>query len=142
MQKTSLNLLKKKLKRYPHLNELERFLDKIKKSNPEFILLFGSLARGDYTQYSDIDVLCVFNQKFKSLKERFFKSYEHSDGLVQTKTLNLEEFENGIKNGNSFLLRIIDDGLILYTKIPEKVLIEWIKEGKKALKISYFAPEM
>ena len=103
-------------------------------------MLFGSLSRGDYTQFSDIDVLCVFNQEFKTLKERFLKAYKHSDGLVQTKTYNLAEFKKKIKNGNSFLHKIISEGLTLFSKIPDKEINELIELGKKNLQVSYFAP--
>ena len=63
MQKLSLDLLKKKLKRYPHRNELELFINRINKEDLKLILLYGSLAKGMYTQYSDIDVLCVFDKE-------------------------------------------------------------------------------
>ena len=138
MQEVSVNLLKKKLIRYPHLNELETFLERIKEATPELILLFGSLSRGDYTQYSDIDVLCVFNQEFSSRKERFLKAYKYSDGLVQTKTLTLKELKNGLKEANSFLHAIFNDGLILFSKISYDDLNSWIRDGKKKLKMTYF----
>ena len=140
MQKISLPLLRKKLPRYPHLNELENFLTRIKQEDPVFIMLFGSLTRGDYTQFSDIDVLCVFNQEFKTFKERFLKAYKHSDGLVQTKSLSLKEFEKKIKNGNSFLHKIVSEGLILYNKVPISEFNSWIELGKEKLRITYFAP--
>ncbi len=140
MQKISFPLLRKKLPKYPHLNELENFLIGIKQEDPEFIMLFGSLTRGDYTQFSDIDVLCVFNQDFKTPKERFLKAYKHSDGLVQTKTLKLEEFKKELERGNPFLHKIIAEGLILFSKIPDKQLKDWIIIGKTKLKVKYFAP--
>ncbi|MFW9989585.1 MAG: nucleotidyltransferase domain-containing protein [Candidatus Odinarchaeota archaeon] len=64
MQNLSFDLLKKKLKRYPHLNKLETFVDRIEKDSLKFILLYGLLAKGTYTQYSDIDVLCVLTKNF------------------------------------------------------------------------------
>ena len=140
MQKISLTLLKKKLPRYPHLNELEDFLLCISKEDPEFIMLYGSLSRGNYTQFSDIDVLCVFKQEFKSHRDRFLKAYRCSDGLVQTKTYSLKEFKTYIKNGNSFLHKIIAKGLILFSKIPDNKIKKWVELGKINLHITYFAP--
>ncbi|HEA71162.1 hypothetical protein LCGC14_0779610 [marine sediment metagenome] len=140
MQKLSIALLKKKLPRYPHLSELEIFVMRIKKEDPEFIMLYGSLARGNYTQFSDIDVLCVFNQEFKTPRERFLKAYRCSDGLVQTKTYSLTEFQKNIENGNSFLLKIIAEGFILLSKIPDKKIKKWIELGKINSHIAYFAP--
>jgi len=140
MQKISLTLLKKKLPRYPHLIELENFLFCIKKEDPEFVMLFGSLVRGNYTQFSDIDVLCVFKQEFKSNKERFLKAYRCSDGLVQTKTYSLKEFKTHIEDGNSFLIKILAEGLILFSKIPDNKIKKWVELGKIHLKVTYFAP--
>ncbi len=140
MQNLSLNLLKKKLKRYPHYNELETFVNRIEKEKLKFIILYGSLSKGTYTQYSDIDVLCVFDKEFNNLKERFLISYKHSEGLVQPKTLSYEEFKNGLKSGNSFICSILQDGIILYNKIPDEELKKWIKIGKRNLNVRYFPP--
>ncbi|MHA1294265.1 MAG: nucleotidyltransferase domain-containing protein [Promethearchaeota archaeon] len=133
-------MLKKKLKRYPNLNELKTFINRIEKEKLKFILLYGSLAKGTYTQYSDIDVLCVYNKEFNNRKERFLISYKYSDGLVQPKNLSYEEFKTALKEGNSFIHSIIQDGIILFNKIAEDKLKKWIKRGKKKLNIKYFSP--
>jgi predicted nucleotidyltransferase len=140
MQNLSFNLLKKKLNRYPHLNELQTFMDRIEKDTLKFLLLYGSLAKGRYTQYSDIDVLCVYDKKFSDLREKFLLSYKYSEGLVQPKTLSYEEFKEGLTEGNSFLHSILHDGIILFNKIPEDTLERWIEQGKKKLNIKYFSP--
>jgi len=140
MQELSLDLLKEKLKRYPHFDELERFLERIKDESPVLLVLFGSLARGDFTQHSDIDVLCVYDEEFSDPRERFLKSYKHSDGLVQTKTLSLKEFKTGLLTGNSFLYEVMRTGIILYSKISMNDLEKWIKECKKNLKVRILPP--
>ena len=130
MQKVSLNLLKKKLKNYPHLIELEHFLKNIDKTNLKLVLIFGSLAKGTYTQFSDIDLLCVFDKSFASMKERFLEAYQYSEGLVQPKTITFQELKNGLKEGNSFLHGIFKDGIIIYSKISQNEILAWIKEGE------------
>lgn len=140
MQALSFDLLKNKLRRYPHLNKIKLFVDRIEKDTLKFILLYGSLAKGTYTQYSDIDVLCIFNRKFSNLRERFLVSYKYSEGLIQTKTLSYDEFKDSIIQGNSFLHSILQKGIILYNKIPEDTLQNWIVEGKKKLNVKYFSP--
>ena len=140
MQNLSIDLLKKKLKRYPYLNELEFFLNRIEKENLKLILLYGSLAKGRYTQNSDIDVLCVFDKKFHDLKERFMISYKYSDGRVQPKTITFKELELGLKEGNSFLLSIFDHGIVLYNSIPRGDLEKWLKMGRENLNLEYFPP--
>ena len=136
----SSDLLKKKLSRYPHLNELESFVNHIDKKFLKLILLYGSLAKGTYTQFSDIDVLCVFDKEFKDKKERFLAAYKYSEGLVQTKTLTYKEFKEGIQKGNPFLLGILKDAIIIYSRIPENNIANWINKGKENLNVRYFSP--
>jgi predicted nucleotidyltransferase len=140
MQEISFDLLNKKLKRYPHLNELKTFINRIEKKNLKLLLLYGSLAKGSYTQHSDMDVLCVFDEDFQDLRERFLASYKFSEGMVQPKTLTYNEIEQGLKEGNSFLHGIFSHGIVLFNTIPSGKLEKWIKEGKKKLKMRYFSP--
>lgn len=136
----SSDLLKKKLSRYPHLSELESFVNQIDKKFLKLILLYGSLAKGTYTQFSDIDILCVFDKEFKDQKERFLAAYKYSNGIVQSKTLSYKEFKEAIQKGNPFLYSILKDAIILYSKIPEDVLADWINKGKENLTVKYFSP--
>jgi hypothetical protein len=128
------------LKRYPHLNRIESFINKILNEGIKFLLLYGSLAKGNYTQYSDIDILCVFDTDFTDPKERFMAAYRHSDGIIQPKSLSYNEFKKGILEGNSFLHSIIEYGIIIYSEISEEDLKDWIKKGKKKLKVKFIPP--
>jgi predicted nucleotidyltransferase len=139
MQNISFNSLKKKLNRYPHLDELEVFLERVIRSGVKLVVLFGSLTRGNYTPYSDIDVLCVYDENFKDLKERFHRTYQYSDGLVQPITSSLIELKASLLEGNSFLHHIFKEGLILYGDINQKELSSWINEGKLKLDMEYFS---
>ncbi|TFG01427.1 MAG: nucleotidyltransferase domain-containing protein [Promethearchaeota archaeon] len=140
MQSLSFNSLEIKLRRYPHLNDLKVFLKRIEKEKPELILLYGSLAKGTFTQFSDIDVLCVFDLEFSDLRERFLHSYKYSDGIVQPKTLSYKEFKEGVIHGNSFLYSILKDGIILYSRIPLEDLEAWMEKGKENLKVRFVSP--
>ncbi len=140
MLKKSYLTLKKRWKNYPHLNELEIFLDRIQEADPEFLMLFGSLATGNFTQHSDIDILCVFSQDFQNARERFLHAYRYSNGIVQPKSLSINEFKGALLNGDSFIVRIVEEGLILYSKIPESDIEFWIKSGKNQNRVAYFSP--
>ncbi|MHA1449312.1 MAG: nucleotidyltransferase domain-containing protein, partial [Candidatus Hodarchaeales archaeon] len=117
--------MRKKLSNYPHLEELDTFIERISVSDPVLLLLFGSLTRGEYTQFSDIDVLCVYDREFHSHRERFMTSYQYSDGIVQPKTLSLSELKKGLLEGNSFLHHIFSGGYIIYSKLNDVLLAEW-----------------
>lgn len=140
IQIQSINGLKKKLNNYPHLDELEDFLQKIEKKDLKLVLLFGSLVKGTYTQFSDIDVLCVFETEFKNRRERFMHSYQYSKGLVQTKTLTLSELKKGLLEGNSFIHHVINEGIILYNQIDKEKIKKWIRKGQKNMTMTYFPP--
>ncbi|MFO8018548.1 MAG: nucleotidyltransferase domain-containing protein [Promethearchaeia archaeon] len=128
------------MKNYPHLNELENFINAIEKENLKLILLFGSLAIGTYTQRSDIDVLCVYDKEFTDRRERFLQSYKYSEGLVQPKTITFSELKKNLLQGNSFLHHIFSEGYILYNTIPERQLRKWRERGKKKVNVTYSPP--
>jgi hypothetical protein len=86
-----------------------------------------------------MDVLCVYDENFKDLREKFHRSYQYSDGLVQPVTISLTELKMGLLEGNSFLHHIFKEGLILYSEIKQKELSSWINEGKSKLDMEYFS---
>ena len=45
------------------LNEFKQELSKILKNKLEDVILFGSYAKGDFTQESDVDVLIIVKEK-------------------------------------------------------------------------------
>jgi len=45
---------------YPHWSSVERFVEQVRRLDPLLVLLFGSVTTGEFTQYSDADVLVVF----------------------------------------------------------------------------------
>ena len=140
MRESSLHSLKERLHRYPHLRDLEAFLTRVKQEAPVAIILYGSLARGDYTQRSDIDVLCVFDREFADPRERFMLSYKHSDGIVQPKTVSLTEFKNGLLQGDAFLHGIIEDGVWLQGTIPVSIIHSWVDLGRENISVAPFHP--
>ena len=134
-------MLKDRFSNYPHIDSLIEFVRKIEKEESlVLIVLFGSLVRGKYTQYSDVDVLCVFDKSFRDNKERFLHSYKYSNGIIQTKTLSFQEFEEGLKKGNSFLHLIMEEGAILKSRIEEEKLEKMVKEGKSKVNMIYYKP--
>lgn len=81
---------------------------------PEKILLFGSRARGNYREDSDID-LCVIaptENKRKTLAEMYIKveSSLPIDFLLYTP----EEWERNVADSTSFAHQIHEEGVVLY----------------------------
>lgn len=98
---------------------LEEMLPIIReKYRPEKIVLFGSLAEGRVTAFSDIDLLVVKRTTKRSLERR--KELVHlvrprvaTDFFVYTP----EEYERGQKEGRAFFVReVAAKGKVLYEK--------------------------
>lgn len=46
----------------PQAHDIRTFLDRLRELEPEAVFLFGSLARGDYLDTSDVDLLVLFSR--------------------------------------------------------------------------------
>ena len=80
-------------------------------------ILFGSRARGDYNQYSDYDLLIIFNSKQK-LWENFEKLYNKisKTGLfVQAMPVAIEELKN---LEETFLNTVLQEGIVIFQRYP------------------------
>ena len=100
-------------------NEIERIkLQIIKKFNPLKIILFGSLARGNYNKDSDIDLLIVQDTKKSRLEitSEYYKEIDYdipTDFVITTP----EGFKNGnVDATNIFARNILQEGVIIYER--------------------------
>jgi len=84
-------------------------------------ILFGSRAKGNYDEYSDYDLLVVFEDDEIMWKNRR-KLYENVGKLglfTQVLTRSIEELWN--KTEPTFLQSILEHGIILYLRYPLRV---------------------
>ncbi|MEO0249415.1 MAG: nucleotidyltransferase domain-containing protein [candidate division WOR-3 bacterium] len=102
-------LLKATYRDYPHWCEVQRFVKGVASLKPLLILLFGSVATGEFTQDSDADVLVIFDRPVEWLM-----IYAHSQGMVQPLVKTLDEVLAEIRHGEPFFIEIVEDGLALY----------------------------
>ena len=84
----------------------------------EEIFLFGSVARGDYKEDSDIDILVVTNgERYDMLRKLSGMSFDlmlkYKD-YISVKTLSIEEFKKLLSMNSSFIEGILNDGINLY----------------------------
>ena len=84
-------------------------------SNVVSIVFFGSRARGDWTRYSDADILVILSQHPKRFVDRLseFTIYSPS-GLVEPLVYTKEEIETMFQSRNAFLLDILMYGILLF----------------------------
>jgi len=98
---------------------IDLIIEDLKKYEPEKIILFGSFARGEIDEYSDIDLVIIKNEK-KPFIERLGevimyirKELYPVDILVYTP----DEFEEMKKNSNPFIEEVLKDGKVIYEKL-------------------------
>ena len=86
---------------------------------PERIILFGSAARGETDEYSDIDLIVIketdrrFIQRLVDISA-FISPYISVDVFVYTPG----EIKAMVEDGNPFIEEALKDGKILYEKTP------------------------
>ena len=81
------------------------------------IILFGSIARGDYDESSDYDILVIFKDKeaMWSNWDRLFEEVGRLRLLMQLIPMSYDELLN---SEPTFLKEIYRDGIILYSRYP------------------------
>lgn len=84
-----------------------------KKINADRAILFGSYARGDIHDYSDIDVIFIKNTREKKKIKRLNIVYDNYSGPLPLDAIvyTPKEFEKMRKEGNIFLKQILKDGV-------------------------------
>ena len=90
------------------------FANAIKSDKIMKIILFGSVARGDDTEESDIDILIISNEweQIDSLiTDEVFKVVLEREELISPQVLSEKQF-NETKNFN-FLTNVLEDGVII-----------------------------
>jgi predicted nucleotidyltransferase len=106
------------------LNDIVNIVSKIQ--GVAGILLFGSLARGDFDEYSDYDLLVLFEDK-----RSMWQSWDELFRAVGTLRLNLHlipETLEELKAANpEFLNELIRHGKVLFARLPMQVFLQPIK---------------
>ncbi len=94
---------------YPLWSSVECFVEQVRRLDPLLVLLFGSVATGEFTQYSDADVLVVFEHPVD-----WETVYACSDGIVQPVVKTRDELIAQIAAGAPFLCETVEEGRVLF----------------------------
>ena len=118
--------------------DLQQLLDKIK---PLSFYLYGSFAKNKQNCNSDIDFMIIFKnnlQKFKNIDKIFsnIKKYilnifkRNIDLVVMVHKKKLQYFENDLDPNTNFIYNVYNEGINIYGKNDNDLIIESIKYGK------------
>lgn len=110
------------LKTLKHKKSLARriklLVESLKVYHPEKIILFGSTAKGDVDEYSDIDVVVI-----KKTSQRFLKRLIEVGKLLQDEVFPAdvfvytpEEFKQMQEEENPFIEQVLKNGKVIYEK--------------------------
>ncbi|MEN4006007.1 MAG: nucleotidyltransferase domain-containing protein [Methanobacteriaceae archaeon] len=91
---------------------LYRYKDRV-----ETIILFGSVARGEAREESDIDILVVGDVDLDELVEVSFPLLLKYGKLISAKDMKKSSFKKQTKEGYSFINNVLNDGVILYERV-------------------------
>ena len=102
----------------------EEFASSIPKKNIKAIVLFGSVARGEFTEKSDIDVLIVYKDKNvkKEIDYLIDKLLDTYDVHIIPVFLTEKEIRERIKIFDNFIINLINEGRLLYGEA------KWLKK--------------
>ncbi len=98
------------------INEAKKRIKQLYKDNLDNIILYGSYARGDYSEYSDIDLLITLKEMASISDER--KKYINDiseislkyDTVVSILPVNVEQYEI---NEKPIFVNIHKEGVLL-----------------------------
>jgi predicted nucleotidyltransferase len=109
MPKSSLNLSKKTYLDYPHLDKVSDYVEYVRGLGALLVVLFGSVARGEFKAESDADILVLVEHPLQ-----WRQVYQHTHGIVQPIMKTVTEYVAGIQEGEPFFIEIIEEGIPLY----------------------------
>ena len=98
---------------------IDRIVSDLMAYAPEKIILFGSAARGDADEYSDLDLIVV-----KNTDQRFVRrlvdvtAYLPRDMSIDVLVYTPKELRDMVESGNPFIEGALSDGKVLYDKTP------------------------
>lgn len=129
--------LEKRRKFYSKNKKIARLLKKytdnivnLSNKNIQLVILFGSVARGEYTSGSDIDILTVTSGKDNDITAVFSKAKIDISPLLEINPVSTttERFVKGFLDKTEFYEELWKDRVILYN---EFLFWQLVKEGGK-----------
>ena len=130
--------LEKKKEFYNKNKKITRLLQKytqdiigLSNKKIQLVILFGSVARGEWTKGSDIDILVVVSEKDKDVTAALNKAKIEVSPLLEIRPISttVDKFIEGFGKKTEFYEELWRDRIVLYN---EFLFWQLIKEGGKS----------
>src|SRR5438046_3982391 len=119
MPRRSITLLSR-LSDRPEIEQLERFLQRLleeRSDDLEFVVLFGSMARGDWSRGSDYDVIVgLRGEDGQRFIDRIGAFSALADGNIDVLPYSRSEWERMATNRALILLEALEDGIAIWDR--------------------------
>ncbi len=99
----------KTYRNYPHWPAVSDYADYAHGLGAVLVVLYGSVARGEFQPDSDADVLVLTMQPMA-----WKQVYQHTHGVVQPVIKTIDEYLAHLQTGEPFFVEMIEDGVVLY----------------------------
>ena len=83
------------------------------------IILFGSVARGEAREDSDIDILVIGDASLEELVDISFPILLEQGEIISAKDMDKGHFDFLVQEGYSFIRNVLEEGIILYERMGE-----------------------
>lgn len=111
------------------IGELREYAKKALEKGALSVVLVGSLARGDYTAFSDADIIVIVEESGEKPMDRIIKFMETKTSVdVDVRVYTLEEIKNMMRCGSRIIYEIAKHGIVLGEK---QKIVGWIKQTIK-----------
>lgn len=95
--------------------ELQQIVFDLLPLKPKKVILFGSMARGDYHEFSDVDLLII-----RDTDKRFIERIEEVCSQIKSRlpveplVYTESEFERMLQEENSLIKKALEEGVVLF----------------------------
>jgi len=117
MLKKSLNSVKIKLFKLEYeliMKKLREYAKRIEKKGAKAVILIGSLARGDYTAFSDADIVIIADNVPQNLSERLRDFIDPEFPIdLEPRVYTTEEILKMARNKRKIIDEIINHGILI-----------------------------
>ena len=102
-------------------SRIERIVEALTPCQPECICLFGSWARGEADELSDVDLVVIKESAlpFFDRAREVARLLPSNAGGVDLLVYTPQEFRNMLAGGNAFAEMIVEEGRVVYGRMLE-----------------------